>query len=114
MAARPPGHHAVWLVAGRHRDSNTLLSATYRDTGARTEYGACLYERGLPNVTFIDLTGRLSGTETLFSDPKGQDLRASITDVDTEGRSFVVDVYDTTKKESEDRYTRTRSIEVSY
>jgi hypothetical protein len=105
---------SIFAEAGLYRDSDLLLSATYTDHGNVMRAGACLYERGAPNFTFIDLTSELGPTESLFDDPDGRDLRAAVKGVNTNERTFVVDVYDEGKRDLEGRHPYKRSMEVSY
>ncbi len=108
----------IYAESGLYKDEDVLLSVSY--TGSFLNYppdakpGVCLYERGAPNFTFIDLSSKLTSTETLFNDVMGQILTASIKDVDTQKRTFAVDVYDTTKTDVDGNYAYKRSIEVSY
>lgn len=115
---KPISECNILARAGMYKDSDILLSASYIDNGTSMKLGACLYERGAPNFKFIDLTPQLSSTETLFADPAGQDLRAMITHIDKEKRTFLVDVYDNTIKDASGAvvpgYKYKRSIEVSY
>ena len=104
----------IFANAGLYKDTDLLLSVSFIDNGVSPKFGACLYERGAPNFTFIDLTPKLSATETFFSDPAGRDLKANIQDVDTQKKTFTVDVYDTGKKDQAGNYVFRRSLEVSY
>lgn len=104
----------IFRDAGLYRDSDLLLSVTHIDDGNTVRKGACLYERGASNFVFIDLTSKLLPTEDLFNDPTGGRLKAAIREVDTNARTFVVDVFDTEREDAEGGYARKRSIEVSY
>jgi len=104
----------IYAHAGLYKDADLLLSASYKDNGVDMKQGACLYERGAPNFTFIDLTSKLATDETLFNDPAGQNLHANTKNVDAQKKTFVVDVYDTTKKDGDGNYAYKRSVAVSY
>lgn len=108
------GDCTIFANAGLYKDNDLLLSVTYKDNGVDMEQGACLYQRGESNFKFIDLSSKLSESETLFSDPLGQSLAAYIRNVDTQEKTFEVDVYDTGNKDAEGNYVFKRSIEVSY
>lgn len=101
----------IYTSAGLYKDSDLLLSVSSEDNG---KFGVCMYKRGDPNFSFIDLSSQLSSTETLFSDPAGQNLKAGIKNVDTQKKTFSVDVYDTSKKDANGAYVYKRSLEVSY
>lgn len=111
---KPISNCLIYAQAGLYKDTDLLLSVSYKDNGVSMKFGACLYERGTPNFAFIDLTSKLGANETLFSDPAGRNLHANIKDVDTQKKIFAVDVYDTTKKDAAGNYAYKRSIEVSY
>ncbi|MBV9349331.1 MAG: hypothetical protein JO026_01120 [Patescibacteria group bacterium] len=100
--------------AGLYKDSDLLLSVSYVDTGTAMKDGVCLYQRSDPNFRFIDLTSKLTANETLFNDPAGRDLKATITNVDTARKTFDVAVYDMTKKSADSSYAYKRSITVAY
>lgn len=104
----------IYSQAGLYKDNDLLLSVSYEDNGASMKFGACLYERGALNFTFIDLSSKLAANEILFNDPAGRNLKANIKDIDTQKKTFAVDVYDTTKKDGGGNYAYKRSIEVSY
>ena len=108
------GDCGIYKEAGLYKDENLLLSATIIDTGYDIKQGVCLYERGAPNFTYVDLTPELVSSETLFNDPEGRNLRANIKDVNVDKRTLVVDVYDEEKKDAEGNHPYKRSIEVSY
>jgi hypothetical protein len=110
---KPISDCSIYAHAGLYKDSDLLLSASFSD-GASPKNGVCFYQRGAPNFTFIDLTSRLASTETLFNDPSGRNLNASIRDVDTQGKTFTIAVYDTTRKDADGNYAYTRGIEVAY
>lgn len=105
---------SIYAQAGLYKDSDFLLSASSMDVPPNAKEGACLYERGAPNFTFIDLSSKLGATETLFSDPTGQTLKANVRNVDTQNKTFTVDVYDTINKDASGNYAYKRSIEISY
>ncbi len=105
---------AIYAQAGLYEEGDLLLSVSYTGEAPYAKNGVCLYERGAPNFTFIDLTSKLGANETLFSDPTGQGLWAHIRNVDSRKGMFAVDVYDTTKTDAEGKYAYKRSIAVSY
>lgn len=105
---------AIYTNAGFYRDKDLLLSVSFKDNGVDIKYGACLYKRGNVNFAFLDVSSKLDQTETIFSDPAGQNLKAVIKNVNTQNKTFVVDVYDTTKKGLDNNYIYKRSVEVSY
>ena len=104
----------IYARSGLYKDADLLLSVSFIDNGVTPKFGACLYQRGAVNFSFIDLTPKLSAMETLFSDPTGRDLKAGIKNVDTQKKTFSVDVYDTSKKDQSGNYVYKRSLEVSY
>ncbi len=104
----------IYSQAGFYKNNDLLLSVSYIDNGTVMKYGACLYQRRSANFTFIDLTSKLGANETLFNDPAGRSLKATIKDVDTQKKTFVVDVNDMTKKDADGNYVYKRSIKVSY
>lgn len=105
----------IYPRAGFYKDADLLLSASFTDNGVDMKQGACLYERGAPDFTFIDLTSKLGVNEALFNDPAGRNLHAEIKNVDTQKKTFAIDVYDTTKKDGDGNYAYKRSIEeISY
>lgn len=98
-------------AAGLYKDADFLISVSYKDNGIQ---GICFYDRGAPNFTFVDLTPQLAKDETLFDDPMGRNLHASLRNVDTHDQSVLVDVYDTTKRDAKGNYAYKRSIKVGY
>jgi hypothetical protein len=108
---KPISECNILAKAGLYKDADLLLSVSYLDNGKQ---GACLYERGTPNFTFIDLTSKLSSTEILFNDPAGRNLHADIKGVDTQKKTFAMGVYDTTKKDADGNYAYKRSLTISY
>ena len=111
---KPMNGCLIYAQAGLYKDTDLLLSASFTNNGVDMKQGACFYERGMPNFTFIDLSSKLGANETLFNDPAGRNLKANIKDVDTHKKTFAVDVYDTTKKDGNGNYAYKRSIEVFY
>jgi hypothetical protein len=108
------GECDIYAQAGLYKDSDLLVSVSYVGEPPYAKTGVCLYERGTPNFTFIDLASKLSSGETLFSDPTGQNLRASMKKVDTQKKAFAVSVYDTAKKGPNGDYAYKRSIEAFF
>lgn len=108
------GDCTIFANAGLYKDNDLLLSVTYKDNGVDMQQGACLYERGESNFKFIDLSSKLSESESLFSDPAGQNLKAVIKNIDTLKKTFAVEVYDTATKDVSGNYASKKLLEVSY
>lgn len=104
----------IYGQAGLYKDANLLLSVSHTEQEPDAKNGICFYVRGAPNFNFIDLTPQLGANETLFKDPTGQSLAATVKDVDTKNQTFSVEVYDTTKKGADGNYAYKRSIELSF
>lgn len=107
---KPISECNILAQAGLYKDSDLLLSVSHKDNGVQ---GVCFYNRGAPNFTFVDLTPQLAKNETLFDDPMGRNLHASLRKVDND-QSIIVDVYDTSKVEVKGNYAYKRSIKVGY
>lgn len=105
---------AIIPNAGLYKNNDLLLSASFIGVAPYTKQGICLYERGTPNFTFIDLSSKLSSTETIFNDSTGRSLNATIKNVDTQNKTLVVYVYNTTKKDADGNYAYKRSMKISY
>lgn len=103
----------IYSQAGLYKDTDLLLSASYTDNGVDMKQGVCFYNRGAPNFTFVDLTPQLAKNETLFDDPAGRNLHASLRKVDND-QSVIVDVYDTSKVDVKGNYAYKRSVKVGY
>lgn len=110
---KPMSSCLIYAQAGLYRDPDLLLSASFTDNGVDMKQGVCFYNRGAPNFTFVDLTPQLAKNETLFDDPAGRNLHASLRKVDND-QSVIVDVYDTSKVDVKGNYAYKRIIKVGY
>ncbi|HFC10822.1 MAG TPA: hypothetical protein ENJ75_01340 [Candidatus Kaiserbacteria bacterium] len=104
----------IYSEAGLYKKGNLLLSVSSTGSTTSVKTGICFYERGAPNFTFIDLSPRLSKTETFFSDATGHTLKAVTKNVDTKNKTLDVNVYDTTKKDASGNFAFKRTMKVSY
>ena len=104
----------IFTGTGTYRDDKLLMSASSLASGASSLEGVCLYERGNSNSTFINLSPKLSEEETLFRDPTGQKVLSTIKNVNIKKRTFSIDVFSTTKKDSTGYSRYSRRLMVSY
>ncbi len=104
----------IFAKTGSYRDSSILMSGSSRTVGASGQEGVCIYEKGAANTTFIDLSSKLLATETIFKDPSGQNISTTIKNVDTNKRTFEIDVFSTVKKDSNGNNIYVKSLQLSY
>lgn len=100
----------IYKDSGLYKGENILLSISFLNE----KQGICIYEKGSSNFNFVDLSSKLAGNETLFKDPAGQLMTASITNVDTKKRIISIGVYSKDKKDSQGNYSISKNINVSF
>ncbi len=105
---------AIARDAGMYKDNDLLLSVSFTDKRGEMKHGVCVYNRGESNFKFVDLSSKLTSSESIFSDPSGQSRNASIKNLNTQNKTLFVSVYDKTKKSSDGNYVFKRNMEVAY
>lgn len=110
---RVPGC-AIIKDAGFYKDESILLSGSFLDSMSEIKEGICYYERGFSYFKFVDISSKVNPNETIFKDPAGQMLTASLANIDIKNRTLTVSVYNKSKKDSSGNYLFSRNISLSF